>query len=358
VTSGHKSAKKAAKMDYKKSGVDIEAGDALVGWLQSAPKKKSKVPHANRIVSGIGGFASLFRISFPHMKKPCLVSSTDGVGTKVKLAAEFKSYRSVGQDLVAMCVNDLACVGAQPLFFLDYYATGKLDLQAAKEFLSGVREACHESDCALIGGETAEMPGVYHEKDFDCAGFVVGVVDENATLGSHLVKKDDILIGIRSSGFHSNGYSLLRKVFAKDLKKWAPTLLKPTHLYVKLVLELRKKLKSKLHAVAHVTGGGFDNILRVIPEKWGVDILPFIPPQEFREVQKRTEMPWSEMLNTLNCGVGLVLVVPRSELKVCLKTIQENDFDAFELGQVNSRTPGKWDVDWNKWQKKLESISE
>ena len=203
-------------MDYKQAGVDVAAGDALVDWLKSTNPKK--FPHQDKIVSGIGGFAALFRADFSKMKEPCLVSCTDGVGTKVKLAAEFGRYREVAQDLVAMCVNDMVCCGAQPLFFLDYYATGKLQLDAAKDFLSGVRDACHESDCALIGGETAEMPGVYHEKDFDCAGFAVGVVDKPEALGPHRVKVGDRLLGLASSGFHSNGYSLLRKVFAEDLK--------------------------------------------------------------------------------------------------------------------------------------------
>ena len=202
---------------YKKAGVDNEAGDALIDWLQA---DRSEVPHKNRIVEGIGGFASLFRIDFPEMKKPCLITCTDGVGTKVKLAAHFERYEGIGQDLVGMCVNDLICTGGRPLLFLDYYATGKLDLKAAQSFLLGLKKACHEADCALVGGETAEMPGVYQEKDFDVAGFAVGIVDEDQRLGPQRVREGDAVIGVSSSGFHSNGYSLLRKVFAEDLALW------------------------------------------------------------------------------------------------------------------------------------------
>ncbi|RYZ64506.1 MAG: phosphoribosylformylglycinamidine cyclo-ligase, partial [Proteobacteria bacterium] len=227
-------------IDYKASGVDVEAGDELVEWLKESGSK-TRSPHADRLVSGIGGFAAMFRIGFPEMKKPCLVSSTDGVGTKIKLAAQFKMYEGVGQDLVAMCINDLVCCGAQPLFFLDYYATGKLELEAAKSFLTGVRNACHASGAALIGGETAEMPGVYHGDDFDAAGFSVGIVDEEKALGRHRVSVGDHVIGVSSSGFHSNGYSLLRKVFEGDLEEWREILMTPTHLYASLVLELAKE---------------------------------------------------------------------------------------------------------------------
>ncbi len=173
-------------IDYKQAGVDVEAGDALVDWLKATAP--SKWPHQERLVEGIGGFAALFRADFKEMKEPCLVSCTDGVGTKIKLAVHFDSYREVAQDLVAMCVNDLICSGAKPLFFLDYYASGKLRLPAAKDFLAGVQAACIESECALIGGETAEMPGVYEGNDFDCAGFSVGVVDRVQALGRHRVK--------------------------------------------------------------------------------------------------------------------------------------------------------------------------
>jgi phosphoribosylformylglycinamidine cyclo-ligase len=292
-------------INYGESGVNVEAGDALVDWLQSESKPQ---PHQNRIVSGIGGFASLFRADFPEMKKPCLVTCTDGVGTKVKLASQFGRFEEVAQDCVAMCVNDLICTGGKPLLFLDYYATGKLDLSAARGFLQGIKKACEESLCALVGGETAEMPGVYSENDFDCAGFAVGVVDEDKALGAKRVQKGDRLLGISSSGFHSNGYSLLRKVFAADLEQWKEVLLKPTALYVKLVLETLQACE--VHAAAHITGGGVENIPRVLPDnlKWRKKDWEF--PAIFKEVQKRTQMSDDEMRKTLNCGIGFVLILP------------------------------------------------
>jgi phosphoribosylformylglycinamidine cyclo-ligase len=321
--------------DYKSSGVDVETGDALVNWL-SQSENKSKTPHADKIVSGIGGFASLFRMNYPEMTKPCLVTCTDGVGTKVKIASQAQRFEGIGQDLVAMCVNDLICTGGEPLMFLDYYATGKLDLNQAKEFLKSVRAACEESNCALIGGETAEMPGVYHNNDFDCAGFAVGIVDEGKTFGAHKVKKGDKVIGIESSGFHSNGYSLLRKVFEVEIEnkdqKWLDILLKPTALYVSLVREL--KAKFDLHAIAHITGGGTDNVPRVLPEgvTWQMKDWPW--PEPFLEVQRRTGMSKEKMLTTLNCGIGLVLVVDAKELTGIRSHLETLKFRNFDLGEI------------------------
>jgi phosphoribosylformylglycinamidine cyclo-ligase len=313
---------------YKKSGVDVETGDALVDWLA---QDQIPTPHKSQIVSGIGGFASLFRLNTHEMKKPCLVTCTDGVGTKVLLAVQFESYQSVAQDMVAMCVNDLITTGADPLIFLDYYATGKLDLKAAQSFLTGVKKACYESDCALIGGETAEMPGVYHGKDFDCAGFAVGIVDEDKRLGPHLVKEGDIAIGISSNGFHSNGYSLLRSVFEKDLKEWKDILLKPTHLYVKLAKALRAL---NIHALAHITGGGIQNIPRVLPKGLGLELKPWEFPEEFKEVQKRTKMSDREMMDTLNCGIGLVVIANPSQNSEIQKIATNLKFKTYHLGKI------------------------
>lgn len=315
--------------NYKDSGVDIEAGDRLVDWLsESAPQK---TPHQDRLVAGIGGFASLFRGDFPEMKKPLLVSSTDGVGTKLKIAIEYESYESVAQDLVAMCVNDLVTTGAQPLFFLDYYATGKLDLAAAKQFLTGIRKSCEASQCALVGGETAEMPGMYHGKDFDCAGFAVGVVDQEKMLGKHKVNVGDTVIGVSSSGFHSNGYSLLRKVFEKDLKEWSQKLLTPTHLYVNYVLSLDH---NKVKSVAHITGGGVENIPRVLPENVSLQLKHWEWPDEFKEVQKRTGMSRSEMLKTLNCGIGLVIVAAADYEKTVIEKAHQLGYRTYSLGTI------------------------
>ncbi|MBX2986412.1 MAG: phosphoribosylformylglycinamidine cyclo-ligase [Bdellovibrionaceae bacterium] len=316
-------------IDYKQAGVDVEAGDALVDWLQASGGKKA---HADRVVSGIGGFASLFRIDFPQMKKPCLITCTDGVGTKVKIASRFRRFEGVGQDLVAMCVNDLICCGGEPLQFLDYYAVGKLDLADAKAFLDSVRRACDESDCALTGGETAEMPGVYQAGDFDCAGFAVGIVDQEDMLGPQRVRVGDVLIGVSSSGFHSNGYSLLRRLFESDLEAWADELLKPTALYVRLMKDLRQG--HLVHAAAHITGGGIDNIPRALPEGTVADIGAWDFPPAFAEAQKRAGLDDLAMMKTLNCGIGFVLVAPSGNAAAVRAVIEKHRFRAYDLGQV------------------------
>lgn len=323
-------------IDYKQAGVDVEAGDALVDWLKaSAP---AKWPHQDKLVEGIGGFAALFRADFKEYKEPCLVSCTDGVGTKIKVAVHFESYREVAQDLVAMCVNDMVCSGAKPLFFLDYYASGRLRLPAAKEFLAGVQAACIESECALIGGETAEMPGVYEGNDFDAAGFSVGVVDKVTVLGRHRVKPGMKLIGIASSGFHSNGFSLLRKLFAADMDSWREQLLKPTALYVKLVQTALKN--GGVQAIAHITGGGMENVPRVLPDGTCAVLKSWSVPAPFLEVMKRSGMSWKAMLGTLNCGVGMVWVVDPSAQEALIKLSNSMGHRAFDLGEVVAGEPG------------------
>lgn len=316
-------------MSYKDAGVDIEAGDALVDWLQADQKP---MPHADRIVGGIGGFASLFRLPFEKYKKPLVITCTDGVGTKVKLASHFKDYSTVGQDLVAMCVNDLICTGGDPYLFLDYYATGKLDQSAARPFLESVKNACRNSDTALVGGETAEMPGVYRDNDFDCAGFAVGLVDEEKTWGAHLVKDGDRIFGLSSSGFHSNGYSLVRKVFAEDLENWKDVLLRPTALYVQVVKALREKIE--IHAAAHITGGGIENIPRVLPEGAKYTIKDWEWPEPFCELQRRTGLSKEQMLITLNCGLGFCVIAPASGWSLFEKTAKDFGFKAMDLGEV------------------------
>jgi phosphoribosylformylglycinamidine cyclo-ligase len=299
--------------------------------LSAELKKKQK-----NVISGIGGFAALYRAKFPQMKEPTLVTCTDGVGTKVLLASQFRSFQGVGQDLVAMCVNDLICTGGEPLFFLDYYACGKLHLEHAKEFLHGVRQACAESGALLLGGETAEMPGVYQEDHFDCAGFAVGVVDAKKVLGSHRVKVGDRLIGVASSGFHSNGYSLLRRVFADDVELWKEELLRPTALYVGLARSLRK-IKG-LKAMANITGGGMDNISRVLPERTCAVLTAWAVPAPFLEVKKRARISWIEMLTTLNCGLGLVAVVAEKDAAATLKLINKQGHKAWDLGRVEKQS--------------------
>lgn len=318
-------------LDYKRAGVDIAAGEQLVDWLRESQPKD--LPHQERLVSGIGGFASVFRAQFPEMKKPCLVSATDGVGTKLKWAIELGRYSGIGQDLVAMCVNDLICCGGQPLFFLDYYAVGKLELESAKLFLEGVRTACIQSNCLLIGGETAEMPGIYRGKDFDCAGFALGVVDEEEVLGSHRVSCGDNVLGVSSSGFHANGFSLLRKLFEKDYADYAEVLMEPTALYPSLALRLQRDCE--IHAMAHITGGGIDNLRRVLPKGLGAKIKAWSLPEIYSEVFERSGLSIQEMRRTFNSGIGLMIILPESSVSTASLAIEEQGFEVFNLGSIN-----------------------
>lgn len=326
--------------NYKQAGVDVQAGDDLVEWLQKTSEKKQI--YSDRVLSGIGGFASVFNMQFPEINRPCLVTCTDGVGTKVKLAAKYNRLEGIGQDLVAMCVNDLICTGGRPLMFLDYYAVGKLDLHQAQSFLQSVRQACAESETALVGGETAEMPGVYHSPDFDCAGFAVGIVDQDEVLGPHRVQVGDQLLGFSSSGFHSNGYSLLRKVFEKDENEYLNTLLTPTRLYVKLMKGLQEA-QIKLKAAAHITGGGIENLPRILPENTKAFVKKWPWPPEFLEVQKRTQLSDNEMLKTLNCGLGFVLVVSSEQQEAVLSKSKELGYSAWHLGSV---VTGQGEASW------------
>ncbi len=331
-------------MDYKSAGVDIEKGDAFVDWLKN---DKEALPHQDKIVGGIGGFASIFRFDYSEMQEPCLVSATDGIGTKLKLAIEMEKYDTLGQDLVAMCANDLICTGAQPLFFLDYFATSHLDLKQAQPFLAGVRKACIESQMALIGGETAEMPGLYQPKDFDCAGFAVGVVDKPKILGGHRVKAGDRVLGVSSSGFHSNGFSLLRKLYpsVQDQEQWGERLLEPTALYVNLVMDVLKQ--AEVSSIAHITGGGIHNVARVLPEGLGFRLKPWDFPELVKETQKRAQVSVAEMLKTFNCGVGLVFVLPEESCSAVQDQIAAAGFQAFDLGKIEQQDsaiviPGDW----------------
>lgn len=338
-------------IDYKKSGVDIEAGDHLVSWLQSPQNseenqfKNSDIPDfKKRVVSGIGGFAALFNGKFSDMKEPLLVSCTDGVGTKVKVASHFGDYRYVGQDLVAMCANDLICTGGTPLFFLDYYAVGKLNLENAQQFLTSVREACEKSHMVLIGGETAEMPGVYQPGDFDCAGFSVGVVDKEKMWGPHLVSEGDAVLGIESSGYHSNGFSLIRKVFDGEYEKYKEWLLKPTELYIEAALLLKKNFH--VHAVSHITGGGIENLPRVLPENLKALVERWPLPECFVEVQKRAQITDDEMRITFNCGIGLMVILPESEVEAAKAQLESVGYKSRRLGNITKRSEGEPHVQW------------
>lgn len=344
-------------IDYKKSGVDIQAGDQLVSWLQSPLSSSSEfsqlktnltsdVPDfKSRVVSGIGGFAALFDGRFQSMKKPLLVSCTDGVGTKVKLASYFQDYSTIGQDLVAMCANDLICTGGTPLFFLDYYAVGRLDLKNAQAFLTSVKKACEESHLVLIGGETAEMPGVYQKDDFDCAGFSVGVVDEEKMWGPHRVCEGDVVLGLESSGFHSNGYSLIRRVFESDLDTYKKWLMEPTRLYVQAALALKNEIP--VHAVAHITGGGIENLPRVLPEDLKAVIHRWPLPECFLEVQKRSGLSDQMMRETLNCGIGLCIILPAEDVSRCQTLLDQLNYRSVLLGTIQKRNPQESHVAWD-----------
>lgn len=323
---------------YKKAGVDIVKGDAFVDWIARGSKKKS--PHQKQIVEAVGGFASLFRLP-KGIKNPCIISCTDGVGTKVKLAAELKRYDGIGQDLVAMCVNDLICTGGSPLFFLDYLAMGKLDLDQAKQILASIKRACNNSNLALIGGETAEMPGVYVGNDFDCAGFAVGVVDEKKRWGSYRVNVGDALIALPSSGFHSNGFSLVRRIFANESVEFRKLLLTPTFLYVEFLESLKKKFDIK--AAAHITGSGIENIPRVIPTSMYCELNEWELPDLFKRAQTKAAIDSEQMRTTFNCGVGMVLVVSAKDKSRILKQAtayfskQIVVMKPFELGVVKKK---------------------
>jgi len=326
-------------LSYKDAGVDIEAGNQLVERIKSVAKA-TKRPE---VVSNLGGFGAMFELPTGY-KEPVLVSGTDGVGTKLRLAIDAGIHDKVGIDLVAMCVNDLIVQGAEPLFFLDYYATGKLDVNTAADVVTGIGEGCKQSNCALIGGETAEMPGMYEGEDYDLAGFCVGIVEKSKVIDGTQVKTGDQLIGLSSSGPHSNGYSLIRKIIevsGADLsqsfgdKTLAETLLEPTRIYVKSTLELAKQVNLK--ALSHITGGGLlENIPRVLPENACAQInqSSWQIPAIFNWLQEKGNVEQMEMYRTFNCGVGMVLVVDESELDKSLELLTSLGESAWHLGEI------------------------
>ncbi len=321
------------RSQYKKAGVDIQAGEELADWLkdhvsQSASNRSDELQ--KHLISGIGGFASVFRLPTGY-KKPCLVSCTDGVGSKLLLAIQSGKFRSLGKDLVAMCLNDLIVQGASPLFFLDYFSTGRLDMTLTKEFLLGVNLACKEGRCLLVGGETAEMPGFYPKGHFDCAGFAVGVVEEDQLITGANMQEGDYVLGIESSGFHSNGYSLLREIFKHDLESYLDQLLIPTRLYVEPICNLLKQ-KVDIHGMAHITGGGMDNISRVLKKGLSLTIEDWVWPPIYKEIQNRTGMGVKEALKTFNCGIGYVLIIPPKFLNAVQKEFDLHKWKSRRLG--------------------------
>lgn len=331
-------------LSYEKAGVSISGGDAWVETIKEILKSRPKDPNS---VGGVGGFAGLYRIGGGQ----CIAACCDGVGTKLELAKATGIYRGLGQDLVAMNVNDLVTGGARPLFFLDYAACGKLDVDILKEIVTGVLDACEESLCALLGGETAEMPGVYSSDGFDLAGFSVGIVDEDKIIDGSTIKNGDILIGLKSSGVHSNGYSLVRKALGKDGlnidldsvpqgwdEKLSTAVMKPTKLYVKPALAAVKT--GKVHGMAHITGGGmYGNVIRVIPKGLDIEIdfSSWERPKIFDLVQS-AGIEEDEMRKVFNLGIGYVFIIDRKDLGVVAEALADTGEIASVIGRVKECT--------------------
>lgn len=331
---------------YTDSGVNIEAGNSLVSKIKTLVAQT----HTKGVLSDIGGFGGLFRPDISDMSAPVLVSSTDGVGTKLKLAFMYNRHETVGIDLVAMSVNDILVQGATPLFFLDYFATGKLDVEVAKTVISGVAEGCKQSGCALLGGETAEMPEMYGEGEYDLAGFCVGLVDNSKLIDGSDIRVGDAILGIGSSGVHSNGFSLVRKVLKKSglsgsdpfpedtSRSVADVLLAPTIIYVDVIKSLLRDVPVK--GMAHITGGGFyDNIPRVLPAQVEADIKfgSWTIPPVFHWLRKTAGLTWPEMLQIFNTGIGYVLVVPQERAEETMNRIHAFNLNVWQIGNINKR---------------------
>ncbi|HEY7642109.1 MAG TPA: phosphoribosylformylglycinamidine cyclo-ligase [Steroidobacteraceae bacterium] len=325
---------------YKDAGVDIEAGDELVERIKPHVKRSLRP----EVIGGLGGFGALFELPLDRYRKPVLVSGTDGVGTKLRLAIETGRHDTIGIDLVAMCVNDVVVQGAEPLFFLDYYATGKLSVAVAESVIKGIVEGCVQAGAALIGGETAEMPGMYAAGDYDLAGFCVGIVEKDAIIDGSRTRPGDVIIGLPSSGPHSNGYSLIRKLL-KTAKATPATrvdgaplydaLLTPTRIYVKPLLALAKQVA--VHSFAHITGGGLtENIPRVVPEGLEVQLSAqtWTLPPVFEWLQRAGNIPTDEMYRTFNCGIGMTVCVAAEHTDRALQLLREHGEQPVVIGEV------------------------
>ncbi|MEA3291429.1 MAG: phosphoribosylformylglycinamidine cyclo-ligase [Pseudomonadota bacterium] len=329
-------------LSYRDSGVDIDAGNALVERIKPLVQGTSRPG----VLSSIGGFGALFELPLERYREPVLVSGTDGVGTKLKLAIEADRHDTIGIDLVAMCVNDIVVAGAEPLFFLDYYATGKLDLEQAEAVIRGIAEGCKQAGCALTGGETAEMPGMYSAGDYDLAGFAVGIAEKSRLLQPVNIGPGDVLLGLASSGPHSNGYSLIRKVLeisGSSLDEpfgdatLGDSLLAPTRIYVKPLLELMRKIEVK--GLAHITGGGLpENLPRVLPENTRAIINRNgweIPPL-FRWLQEQGNIERHELLRTFNCGIGMVVCVAANDAGEAAATLEQAGETVYRIGRIEA----------------------
>ncbi|MFB9885626.1 phosphoribosylformylglycinamidine cyclo-ligase [Balneatrix alpica] len=339
-------------LSYKDAGVDIDAGNALVERIKGVAKR-TKRPE---VLGGLGGFGALCEIPAGY-RQPVLVSGTDGVGTKLRLAMDLGKHDSIGIDLVAMCVNDLVVAGAEPLFFLDYYATGKLNVDIAARVVTGIGEGCEQAGCALVGGETAEMPGMYEGEDYDLAGFCVGVVEKSDIIDGSKVAEGDALIALASSGPHSNGYSLIRKILsvsganpeqplAGSDASLADALMQPTRIYVKQLLQLIKQVD--VRALAHITGGGLlENIPRVLPanSKAVLDSQSWQLPPVFQWLQQAGNVEMREMYRTFNCGVGMVICVPQAQVDAALAQLQAAGEQAWVIGRIEAAQAGEEQVE-------------
>ena len=331
---------------YKKAGVNIDEGEKLVNLIKPIARATSRP----EVMAGIGGFGALFSLDLKKYKNPVLVSSTDGVGTKLKLAFMLGKHDTIGIDLVAMGVNDVIVSGAEPLFFLDYFATGKLNAKNAAAVIKGIAKGCKEAECALVGGETAEMPGFYREGEYDLAGFVVGIVEKNKIIDGSAIKPGDIIIGLTSSGLHSNGYSLARKVIFDKLnlkpasrvsglkRNIGEELLTPTRIYVKTIKAIQKKFH--IRGIAHITGGGLiENIPRILPDNCKAVIkkkrwkMPFI----FHFIQETGKIAEREMFRTFNCGIGMVLIVAKNDADKVIRKLKTLKEKAFLIGEIEKR---------------------
>jgi phosphoribosylformylglycinamidine cyclo-ligase len=331
-------------LTYRDAGVDIDAGDELIDRIKPAARRTQRP----EVMAGLGGFGALFELPPDRYRHPVLVSGTDGVGTKLKLAIEAGRHDGIGIDLVGMCVNDVIVQGAEPLFFLDYYASGHLDLDTATAVVSSIARGCEQAGCALVGGETAELPGLYDGNDYDLAGFCVGAVEKDALIDGSAVRAGDVLIGLASSGPHSNGYSLIRKVLevsGSDLttpvagRPLGDHLLAPTRIYVKPVLELINRLP--VHALAHITGGGLPgNLPRVLPDGLGasLDSGTWTRPAVFDWLAEVGNIADDEMYRTFNCGLGMILCVAAADAEQALAILNDAGEQAAIVGQVETRS--------------------
>ena len=337
---------------YKKAGVDIEAGAELVERIKPHVKKTNRTG----VVSGLGGFGAFFDLAQTGYKDPMLVSATDGVGTKLKIAIESGCHSTVGVDLVAMCVNDLIVQGAEPLFFLDYFACGKLENDIAESVIAGIAEGCHQAGCALIGGETAEMPGMYAVKDYDLAGFSVGAVERDEMLTGENIKEGDVVLGLASSGLHSNGYSLVRRLYDAldgvsyhdkapfdNNRTFAEIFLTPTKIYVKSLLAALKLKnahnQTAIKGLAHITGGGLiENLPRILPAGLGaeLDALSWDIPPVFGWLADQGALSAQDMALTFNCGIGMAVICAADDKAVLMKSLQSSGETVSEIGVINA----------------------